>query len=54
MEQMAFILANVSTSLDSAPEVALTIASKEMGWLFARDVPKYNSNSAYMIIYYMM
>jgi hypothetical protein len=40
MKHLAYILANISTSLDTTPEVALSIASKEMGWLFARDVPK--------------
>ena len=39
MKQMAFILANVSDSLDQQPEVALSAASQNMGWLFARDVP---------------
>ena len=41
MKQMAFIFANISAVLDSSPEKALSIASKEMGWLFARDLPKY-------------
>ena len=40
MEHLAFILANMTDCLDAAPEQALTIASQEMGWLYARDVPK--------------
>lgn len=39
MKRMAFILANVSDALDTNPEVALSIGSQNMGWLFARDVP---------------
>ena len=39
MRQLAFILANVSDSLDQQPEAALSIVSQNMGWLFARDVP---------------
>eukprot|EP01036_Dinobryon_divergens_P025762 gene25762-34343_t len=40
MKQIAFLFANLSSVLDSAPEAALSIASKEIGWLLARDVPK--------------
>ena len=40
MKQIAFLFANISSVLDSAPESALSIASKEIGWLLARDVPK--------------
>lgn len=39
MKKMAFLLANVSDSLDTNPEVALSLASQNMGWLFARNVP---------------
>lgn len=39
MRQLAFILANVSDSLDQQPEAALSIVSQNMGWLFARNVP---------------
>ena len=39
MKRMAFLLANVSDVLDTNPEVALSLASQNMGWLFARDVP---------------
>ena len=40
MQRLAFILANMTDHLDSAPEIALTIASQEMGWLYSKDVPK--------------
>jgi hypothetical protein len=39
MKKVAFILANVSDSLDTNPEIALTVCSQNMGWLFARDLP---------------
>lgn len=40
MKQVAFILANITEFLDVQPEKALTVASKHMGWLYARNVPK--------------
>lgn len=40
MKTFAIVLANVTDALDAAPENALTIISKEMGWLYARDIPK--------------
>lgn len=40
MKQFAFILANITEHIDSSPELVLSIASKEMGWLYARDIPK--------------
>ena len=40
MKQLALILANITEHIDSSPEVALSIASKEMGWLYARNIPK--------------
>lgn len=40
MHHLAYLLANMTDHLDTAPEVALTIASQEMGWLFSKDVPK--------------
>jgi hypothetical protein len=52
MKQFAFILANITEFIDSSPELALSIASKEMGWLYARDVPKYGYLlSTYIYIY---
>lgn len=40
MEVLAMLLANITEVLDVAPEKAMTLVSKDMGWLFARDVPK--------------
>jgi hypothetical protein len=40
METYAFILANVTDAMDSKPDEALSIMSKNLGWLLARDVPK--------------
>ena len=40
MQRFAYILANMTDHLDAQPEVALTIASQEMGWLYSKDVPK--------------
>jgi len=40
MKEMAFILANITDHLDTQPEVALSVASQHMGWLFSRNVPK--------------
>ena len=38
MQRLAFILANISDHIDTKPEVALSIASVEMGWLYSRNV----------------
>lgn len=40
IQKLAFILANVTDHLESAPAVALSILSQEMGWLYSRNVPK--------------
>jgi hypothetical protein len=40
MKQFGYILANVTDNIDSSPEIALSIASKNMGWLYTRNVPK--------------
>ena len=40
MKEMAFLLANVTEHLDTQPELAMTVASQRMGWLYSRDVPK--------------
>lgn len=40
MKEMAFILANITEHLDTQPEVAITIASQRMGWLYSRNIPK--------------
>lgn len=40
MKRLAYILANVTDHLDASPDIALSIASQEMGWLYSRDVPK--------------
>ena len=40
MKQMAFILSNVTEHLDTQPELALSVASANIGWLLQRQVPK--------------
>lgn len=40
MKYLAFILTNLTETLKTQPEVALSIASKELGWLYSRNVPK--------------
>jgi len=40
IQKLAFILANVTDHLESAPAIALSILSQEMGWLYSRNVPK--------------
>ena len=40
MKEMAFILANITEHLDTQPEIAITVASQRMGWLYSRDIPK--------------
>ncbi|KAJ1414464.1 hypothetical protein B484DRAFT_165144 [Ochromonadaceae sp. CCMP2298] len=40
MQHMAMILANMTDSLDSSPDVAMSIVSQQLGWLYSRDVPK--------------
>jgi hypothetical protein len=40
MKVLATILANVTDNLDSQPDVAFTIASQNMGWLYSRNVPQ--------------
>lgn len=40
MKYLAFILTNITETLGTQPEVALSIASKELGWLYSRNVPK--------------
>jgi hypothetical protein len=40
MEYLAIMLANITEVMDIAPEQALTIVSRDMGWLYSRDVPK--------------
>ena len=40
MEKLAIMLANITEYLDTQPEKAMTIASKDMAWLYQRDVPK--------------
>lgn len=40
MKVLATILANITDTLDTQPELALSIASQKMGWLYARDVPQ--------------
>ena len=40
MKEMAYLLANVTEHLDTQPELAMTVASQRMGWLYSRDVPK--------------
>jgi hypothetical protein len=40
MKEMAFLLANITEHLDTQPELAMTVASQKMGWLYSRDVPK--------------
>jgi len=40
MKEMAFLLANITEHLDTQPELAMTVASQRMGWLYSRDVPK--------------
>lgn len=40
MRHLAFVLANVTDCLQHAPEDAITIASKQLGWFFTRDIPK--------------
>lgn len=44
MHHLAYLLANMTDHLDTAPEVALTIVSQEMGWLFSKDVPRFTLN----------
>lgn len=38
MERFAFILSNISNHIDIRPEVAISIASQEMGWLYSRNI----------------
>jgi hypothetical protein len=38
--KMAFILANITDHLQTQPEVALSIASQELGWLYSVNVPE--------------
>lgn len=40
MKYLAFLLANITEVMDTQPELALTIVSKQMGWLYSRNVPK--------------
>ena len=40
MKRLAFILANITTQLESEPAGALSTASQEMGWLLSRNVPR--------------
>jgi hypothetical protein len=40
MQHLAMVLANMTDSLDSAPDVAMSIVSQQLGWLYARNVPK--------------
>ena len=40
MKQFGYILANVTDNIDSSPEIALSITSKNMGWLYTRNIPK--------------
>ena len=40
MKEMAVILANITEHLDTQPEIAMTVASQRMGWLYSRDIPK--------------
>eukprot|EP01039_Chlorochromonas_danica_P010005 gene10006-11065_t len=40
MRTYAFLLSNVTDCMDSAPEQALSLLSKNLGWLFSHDVPK--------------
>ena len=40
MKEMAFILANITEHLDTQPELAMTVASQKMGWLYSREIPK--------------
>lgn len=51
MEVLAMLLANITEVLDVAPEKAMTLVSKDMGWLFARDVPKYVSFTFMMFLF---
>eukprot|EP00601_Ochromonadales_sp_CCMP2298_P033434 CAMPEP_0173353712 /NCGR_PEP_ID=MMETSP1144-20121109/16772_1 /TAXON_ID=483371 /ORGANISM="non described non described, Strain CCMP2298" /LENGTH=42 /DNA_ID= /DNA_START= /DNA_END= /DNA_ORIENTATION= len=30
----------MTDSLDSSPDVAMSIVSQQLGWLYSRDVPK--------------
>lgn len=39
-EHLAFLLANVSDAIEKSPELALSLASKNMGFLFSRNIPK--------------
>ena len=40
MKRLAFILANITTQLETEPAGALSTASQEMGWLLSRNVPR--------------
>lgn len=42
METYAFILANITDCVDARPEQAISIMTKNLGWMLARNVPKYD------------
>lgn len=43
MQTYAFILANITDCMDHAPELAMSVASKNMDWLFGHDIPGLNT-----------
>ena len=40
MKKIAFLLANISESIGTDPQLAFTSASAEIGWLLSRNIPK--------------
>ncbi len=41
MEQLSFILANVSSHLIKEPEVSFLLAVEKMEWLYSKNVPRW-------------
>jgi len=47
MKYFALTLANITDSLETAPEKALTIVSSEIKWLLSHNIPKYLNGYIY-------